>query len=123
MSILPSACFLSRRSSDKFRARLLERVKYESGNRKLHSIFRLLFVNIYLLIIHYYILFKIIFINRGGLNSQCLDSHAGPICGDCEANYSKLGDLCVSCSESLINLVRIVLLVMMFILFLIIYVM
>ena len=61
--------------------------------------------------------------NRGGFNSQCLDGHKGPICGDCEANYSKLGDLCVSCLESVVNLVRIVLLVLVYVIFLGIYVM
>lgn len=61
--------------------------------------------------------------NRGGFNNSCLNSHTGPICGDCSKGFSKLGDVCVECLNSSVNMTRIIVATIGYITFLLIYVM
>lgn len=54
---------------------------------------------------------------------MCSYGHKGTICGDCENNYSKFGDLCVSCLDTTINFIRLMFLIIIYVIFLGIYVM
>ena len=60
--------------------------------------------------------------NRGGENSLCQIGHIGPICGDCQSGYSKLGDLCILCMDKSVNLFRIIAALGLYVFVLILYV-
>lgn len=52
---------------------------------------------------------------------SCSFGHTGPICGDCQLGFSKLGDICIECLDTSINMTRILLASFGYIIFLAIY--
>ena len=59
---------------------------------------------------------------RGGSDNSCEEGHIGPLCGDCEATYSKLGDTCVTCMDPLVNLIRLIMALILYLAFIGLYI-
>ena len=67
--------------------------------------------------------FFISIIIRGGSTSACEIGHFGPLCGDCEPNYSKAGNDCVVCMGASVNMLQLITVVFLYVGFLVFYVM
>lgn len=75
-----------------------------------------------MLVIIFLIYLNYFFFNRGGFDSKCTSGHQGILCADCEPNYSKMGDVCVTCLDGTTNMLRIFAFLAIYVLFLLIYV-